>query len=343
MADANVKIEELTFKLQDDHPVYMKKWTPATTTPLAKLVFVHGYDDHINRYYELFPTLAARGIAVTAWDQRGWGRSVQHTSSRGLTGPTLLVIADIAHVVKSELADAEAISTPLFVMGHSMGGAEVMTFASDPEYAHLAPRIRGWLLESPHVELTPSSQPSALKIMAGRLAGRLLPKFQLTNKLPAEELTRDPEVVKSIGEDPLLWSTGTLEGLAGLLDRAADLAAGRRTLNPGVKSLWLAHGTVDGGTSYPASKKWFEASTSDVPDKEHKTYEGWQHQLHADLPETRPVFAKDVGDWILARVEASENNAKPQAAAEAVVQESIAVAPAAAEPTEGSAKGAAKL
>ncbi|KFY23250.1 hypothetical protein V493_05979 [Pseudogymnoascus sp. VKM F-4281 (FW-2241)] len=343
MADANVKIEELTFKLQDDHPVYMKKWTPATTTPLAKLVFVHGYDDHINRYYELFPTLAARGIAVTAWDQRGWGRSVQHTSSRGLTGPTLLVIADIAHVVKSELADAEAISTPLFVMGHSMGGAEVMTFASDPEYADLAPRIRGWLLESPHVELTPSSQPSALKIMAGRLAGRLLPKFQLTNKLPAEELTRDPEVVKSIGEDPLLWSTGTLEGLAGLLDRAADLAAGRRTLNPGVKSLWLAHGTVDGGTSYPASKKWFEASTSDVPDKEHKTYEGWQHQLHADLPETRPVFAKDVGDWILARVEASENNAKPQAAAEAVVQESIAVAPAAAEPTEGSAKGAAKL
>ncbi|KFY06277.1 hypothetical protein V491_08738, partial [Pseudogymnoascus sp. VKM F-3775] len=33
MADANVKIEELTFKLHDDHPVYMKKWTPATTAP----------------------------------------------------------------------------------------------------------------------------------------------------------------------------------------------------------------------------------------------------------------------------------------------------------------------
>lgn len=343
MADANVKIEELTFKLQDDHPVYMKKWTPATTAPLAKLVFIHGYDDHINRYFELFPTLAARGIAVTAWDQRGWGRTVRNSSDRGLTGPTPLVIADIAHIVKSELADAEATSTPLFVMGHSMGGAEALTFASEPEYADLAPRIRGWLLESPHVEMAPGSQPSALKIMAGRLAGRLLPKFQLKNKLPAEELTRDPEVMKSLGEDPLLWSTGTLEGLAGLLDRAADLSAGKRTLNPGVKSLWLAHGTVDGGTSYPASKKWFEASTSDVPDKEYKTYEGWQHQLHADLPETRPVFAKDVGDWILARVEAPENTAKPQAAAEAVVQESSAAAPVATETAEGVAKGGAKL
>ncbi|OBT51439.1 hypothetical protein VE04_08297 [Pseudogymnoascus sp. 24MN13] len=342
-ANANVKVEELTFKLQDSHPVYMKKWTPATTAPLAKLVFIHGYDDHINRYFELFPTLASRGSDVTAWDQRGWGRTVQHTSDRGLTGPTTLVIADIAHVVKSELADAEAASIPLFVMGHSMGGAEALTFASDPAYADLAPRIRGWLLESPHVEMAPGSQPSSLKIMAGRFAGRLLPKFQLKNKLPAEELTRDPEVMKSLTEDPLLWSTGTLEGLAGLLDRAADLSAGKRTLNPGVKSLWLAHGTIDGGTSYPASKKWFETSTSDVPDKEYKTYEGWQHQLHADLPETRPVFAKDVGDWILARVEAPETTAKPQAAAEAVVGASSAVAPAATETAEGSPKGAAKL
>lgn len=343
MADANVKIEELTYKLQDGHPVYMKKWTPATTAPLAKLVFIHGYDDHVNRYFELFPTLASRGIAVTAWDQRGWGRTVKKTSDRGLTGPTTLVLADIAHVVKSELEDAEATSTPLFVMGHSMGGAEALTFASEPAYADLAPRIRGWLLESPHVELAPGSQPSSLKIMAGRLAGRLLPKFQLTNKLKAEELTRDPEVVKSIGEDPLLWSTGTLEGLAGLLDRAADLAGGKRKLNPGVKSLWLAHGTGDGGTSYPASKKWFEASTSDVPDKEHKIYEGWQHQLHADLPETRPIFAKDVGDWILARVGAPENAAKPQATAEAVVEESSSAAPTVTETAEGVAKGAAKL
>ena len=57
---------------------------------------------------------------------------------------------------------------------------------------------------------------------------------------------------------------------------------------------------MDKGTSYEASKKWFEQQST-VKDKEFKTYEGWFHQLHADLPDDREVFAKDVGDWILAR------------------------------------------
>lgn len=55
------------------------------------------------------------------------------------------------------------------------------------------------------------------------------------------------------------------------------------------------------------------------------------------------MFAKDVGDWILARVEAPATTAKPQAAAEAVAQESSAAAPVATETAEGGAKETAKL
>jgi len=305
MAEQAVTIEELTHTFPDGYPVYMKKWRPLHSPPVAKLVFVHGYDDHCNRYYSLFPTLASRGIAVTSWDQRGWGRSARTPSERGLTGPTSLVISDIVHVVKSELSDMkienDAAAAPVFLMGHSMGGAEILTLATSSEAEGLMPKIRGWLLESPHIALVPSQEPSALKIFAGRVAGHVLPKFQLKHKIPATELTRDPEVVASLENDPLLVSTGTLQGMAGLLDRAADLSSGKRKLNPGVKSLWLAQGTADAGTSYEASKTWFEKNTKDVPDAEFKTYEGWSHQLHADLPDNRDVFAKDVGDWILAR------------------------------------------
>jgi len=35
-------------------------------------MFVHNFNDHIGRYWELFPTLASRGIAVYAFDQQGW-------------------------------------------------------------------------------------------------------------------------------------------------------------------------------------------------------------------------------------------------------------------------------
>jgi acylglycerol lipase len=114
-------------------------------------------------------------------------------------------------------------------------------------------------------------------------------------------LTRDPEVVKSIKADKLMHDTGTYEGLAGMLDRTIALNEGKAKLNKGVKSLWLGHGTDDKGTSYPGSKKWFERQT-ELEDKEFKTYEGWYHMLHCDLPDDRSIFAKDVGDWILARL-----------------------------------------
>lgn len=302
-----VSIETLTLTFTDSHPVHMQKYKPTSQNVKAKLVFVHGYDDHIGRYYEFFPTLASRGIAVTAWDQRGWGRSARTNAEQGHTGTTQQVLADMAHVIKAELSDMkledDPAAAPVFVMGHSMGGAQVLTLVSDPTYKGLIPKVRGWLLESPHIALVPSAEPSAFKIAAGKLAGRLLPTFKIKHKMPVSEITRDPEVQESLTNDPLLLGTGTLQGMAGLLDRAADLSAGKRTVDEGVKSLWLAHGTGDLSVSYEASKKWFDAHTKNVPDREFKTYEGWSHQLHADMPDNRSIFANDVANWILARAE----------------------------------------
>jgi acylglycerol lipase len=251
----------------------------------------------MDRYYELFPTLASRGIAVYGFDQRGWGRSVNKTAEMGLTGPTTLVISDIVSFIKTQLPSP----LPVFVMGHSMGGGEALILASDPLYKDLANDIRGWILESPFIAFPKGFEPGAVTVFMGRLAGKLLPHMHRYSPIPPENLTRDPEVVKSLTDDKLLHDTGTLEGLSGMLDRTAALNTGAAKLNSGIKSIWLGHGTLDMGTSYEESKKWFDRQTQ-VQDKEFKSYEGWYHQLHADLPETRPVFAKDVGDWILARV-----------------------------------------
>jgi acylglycerol lipase len=265
--------------------------------PVAKVVFIHGFSDHCNRYYELFPDLATRGIEVHGFDQRGWGRSVHKDSEKGLTGPTSLVISDIVSVIKTQLSS----SAPLFIMGHSMGGGEALTLASDPQYEELVKDIRGWVLESPFIAFPKGFEPSKITEFFGRLIGKVLPHLHRWSGLPPEDLTRDPEVVKSIKADKLCHDTGTYEGLAGMLDRTAALNEGKAKLNKGVKSLWLGHGTVDKGTSYEESKKWFERQTQ-LEDKTFKSYEGWYHMLHSDLPEGRPVFAKDVGDWILARV-----------------------------------------
>jgi acylglycerol lipase len=271
----------------------------------AKVIFIHGFSDHIGRYYELFPTLASRGIAVYGFDQRGWGRSVHKPSEKGLTGPTSLVISDIVSFIRTQIPSP----VPVFVMGHSMGGGEAIILASDPEYKDLTKEIRGWIFESPFIAFPKGFEPGFLTVFAGRLAGKLLPHMQRYSALPPENLTRDPEVAKSLTDDKLIHNTGTLEGLSGMLDRTAALNTGAARLNPDIKSLWLGHGTKDKGTSYEESKKWFDRQNQ-VEDKEFKSYEGWYHQLHADLPEDRPIFAKDVGDWILARVSPDGRSSK---------------------------------
>jgi acylglycerol lipase len=181
-----------------------------------------------------------------------------------------------------------------------MGGGEAIMLASDPQYKDLMKDIRGWVLESPFIAFPKGFEPGFLKMFFGRLAGKVLPYMGMKNIIPPENVTRDPAVIESIKNDKLIHNYGTLEGLAGMLDRTELLGSGKAKLNEGVRSIWLGHGTDDKGTSYEASRKWFDDQTQ-VQDKEFKTYEGWFHQLHADKPDNRGVFAKDVADWILGR------------------------------------------
>jgi acylglycerol lipase len=241
---------------------------------------------------------------VHGFDQRGWGRSVHRSSDKGRTGGTTQVVAEVAAFIRSVLACAPA-SVPVFVLGHSMGGGEVATLMCDGAYeADVIRPVRGWLLESPFIGWPAGEEPSALKIFVGRLAGRFLPHRQLVHKIPPEKLSRDPEVQRSLREDKLCHDTGTLEGLAALLDRTEALLKGKAAVCAGVRALWVGHGTRDFGTSYEASSRWFKTTTGNVADREFKTYEGWYHQLHSDTG--REEFYKDVGEWILKRCDLPE-------------------------------------
>ena len=113
-----------------------------------------------------------------AFDQRGWGRSVQMPSQKGLTGPTTTVLNDISSILKPILATATLMSVPLFLMGHSMGGAEVLQWAArgPPD---MRSQMRGYLAESPYLTLHPAAQPGHFTATAGRLAAKVLPKRQM--------------------------------------------------------------------------------------------------------------------------------------------------------------------
>ena len=242
------------------------------------MFFLHGFSDHSNIHHELFPILASRGIQVVSYDQRGYGKSVKDKASRGVSGTTATVLADITSIIEPYLTRTEA---PIFLMGHSMGGAEILYYAARGPI-HVRQRIRGYISEAPWIGLHEATQPNRLIVFSGRLISKILPHQQRLVDLDPKLVSRDPAVGEAFLADELCHSTGTLEGLAGCLQRADQLRNGEVTLmddlsgNQPPISLLLAHGTADGITSFKASKTFMEKAK--VKDKDFRVYEGWYHK-----------------------------------------------------------------
>ena len=249
-------------------------------SPTATIVFIHGFSDHAERYAKFFPLLSNSGLAIHAFDQRGWGKSVKDSSERGLTGKTPQVMSDITTILQSHLPSP----VPIFLMGHSMGGQETLYYASRGP-ADIKKQLSGFIALAPYIRLHPASQPSRLKVRAGRVASMLLPKFQLLNELDKNKLSHDEAENQSWADDPLCHDMGTLEGLADMLDRAHDLDVGNVVLEDyeGLR-IMAVHGTADEVTSAEATRRVFERMK--VKDKEFKPYEGCFHNRES-LPIVR--------------------------------------------------------
>ena len=102
---------------------YTRTYSPPSQ-PKAVVVFLHGFAEHIGRYTHFHPWLAAKGIAVFAYDQRGYGLTAQdkggNKSRDSAYGKTSWKeqMDDIAWAVQHASKTFEGV--PLFLMGHSM-------------------------------------------------------------------------------------------------------------------------------------------------------------------------------------------------------------------------------
>lgn len=67
-----MSVQEGWHTADDGRKLYTKTWTPSSTEGPVKsrLVFIHGFSDHINTYGNFFPYLASKGIEVYSFDQR---------------------------------------------------------------------------------------------------------------------------------------------------------------------------------------------------------------------------------------------------------------------------------
>ncbi|EGX47728.1 hypothetical protein AOL_s00083g236 [Orbilia oligospora ATCC 24927] len=307
---ATIATEETEIVLKDGHKLFAKEWkTPEA--PVASVVFLHGFSDHCGAYYDLFPDLATQGINIYAFDQRGWGKSSLEKKHWGLTGGTADVLADLDEIITARLAWSESQPTrpPVFLVGHSAGGALTLTYAYS---GSLRSTLAGFAAFSPFIALSPAEKPNSIVLMVGRLASRVMPNFQMLNKLDPNNVSRDPAVCKTFAEDKLCHDTGTLAGLSGMLERGARLLEAEYVKKfDKKKPVIVLHGNADKVTDFNASKQFF--ALLEAEDKEFKEYDGWYHKLHADLPENRKEFSGNIADWLLKRTDTIKKAEVPTA------------------------------
>lgn len=267
----------------DDLSLRVRTTMPAGA-PRARVVTIHGIGDHVDGipYTTAAAGLAARGLAVHRMELRG----------HGLSGGRRVYVESFADFHRDLAQYAGAVRSleprlPVFLVGVSMGGLIVTSFALDrPE------GIAGVVAVAPALGETGGSR--VLLALLPVLA-RVLPTVRMDAGLDLGRLTRDPAMRKAyIDDDPLYQRKATPRIAVALLDAVADTS---RRAPAFTVPLLVLHGTADTLTS-PVGSETF-VTRAGAADKTFKAYEGAYHNLFADT--NREEVFDDIAAWVRAR------------------------------------------
>ncbi|KAH9485599.1 Putative monoglyceride lipase [Psilocybe cubensis] len=276
---------------------YTRTYPASTSPPKAVVVFVHGFAEHIGRYSHFHPILASRGISVFAYDQRGFGLTGQDTTGKksksSAYGKTswkeqmLDIDWALGHVKTSFKG------VPIFLMGHSMGGGEVLGFCAQGEngpYKSTLSSLSGVISTSPLI-LTTTPAPK-FQLWIGSKLSAILPSTLIPVGVKAEQLSHDPEVNGAYLKDPLVKQSGSLKGVSDMLANGEKLLSSDYANWPKYLPVLILHGTEDKVTSHKASKELQSKLPADF--KELSLYEGGFHELQNEPDGVKEKLADEI-------------------------------------------------
>ncbi|MBI5478474.1 MAG: lysophospholipase, partial [Deltaproteobacteria bacterium] len=191
----NGKPQSGFFAARDGQQLYHEIWTPPGEVR-ATVVVVHGYGEHCGRYQNTVGALRPRGFELFAFDYRGHG---QAGGRRGHIDHFAEYLDDLDRAL--ELARARG-PRPLFLLGHSQGGLIAARWVIER-----GQDLAGLVLSSPFMGL--KLKVPALKLAAGRVTSRWLPRTTFKNDLDVKTLSRDPAVGEAYARDRFVHRVAT--------------------------------------------------------------------------------------------------------------------------------------
>ena len=295
--------------------LFWQTWQPSGSKR-GVLIVMHGLKDHSSRYSGLADKLTKAGYAVYAFDLRGHGRS---SGRRVQIDSFDQYVADLAGFI--EIVRPREPGQPIFLFGHSMGGAIAALTAIEKQ-----PELAGLVLSGPALRLDIWPLTVPLTRHAGSLLASL-PFFRLSD----DDFSSDPAVVADIKKDPFVYHRGAPVGTAAaLIGATARIWAGVDRLTMPILAL---HGTRDKLTSPAGSRELVARVPSS--DATLRLYPAFMHDLLHE-PEGGRVAA-DIQAWLDAH---TGGPAAPFAAARPTAEDER-LAPAPWHPSESLHLGAA--
>ena len=266
-----------TVRTADGLVLALRHWPAAGRR--SRVLIVHGLGEHSGRYDAVARDLNAAGHAVSAYDQRGHGRS---PGARGAIPALDSLCADLASVIDAvQQADGQA---PV-LLGHSLGGLVAARFVAEglvarpARWARLVPAL---VLSSPALDLGMNAGQKLLLSLLGPVA----PNLALGSGLQADWLSRDPAVVQAYQQDPLVHDRITPRLVRFIVD-GGELV---RTVAPFWRTptllLWAG---ADRCVAPAGSAAW--AAAAPTAAVEHQCFDALRHEIFNE-PERAQALAR---------------------------------------------------
>lgn len=179
------------FTTIDNTKIFAQKWLPDGLIK-AKVILVHGLGEHSGRYAHVARFFNDQNIAMYSFDHRGHGKS---SGNRGDIPSYKVACNDIEQIMA--IANQELPAAPLFLYGHSLGGAIVLYFSLTKSIP-----LTGIICTSPGLATGAPLPP--FKLFMAKTLDKILPKTLIANGLDVNNLSHDQKVIDTYIHDPLV-------------------------------------------------------------------------------------------------------------------------------------------
>jgi alpha-beta hydrolase superfamily lysophospholipase len=261
------KVSEGHFKGIKNADLYFQHWE----NPHARgtLIITHGHGEHSDCYSRVVNALKDEDWSIYAWDMRGHGKS---EGARGYAASFDDYCGDYVEFLKIILTESEVKKGPVVFLAHSMGGlVQIKTLLQHPEI-----KPDAMVCSSPLLGI--GVEVPAFKRIGAEWLAKIAPRVTLWNEITNDHVTRDPEIIRELEQDPYRHARlcapvylGFLESFKFVHEHASELK---------VKTLFQIS-DKDPVISSPEAIRFFENLGS--KEKELKIYKDARHEIYNDI------------------------------------------------------------